>query len=478
MSHADPRDQRIAELEGRITQLETLLTAALVKIEKLETENAELRAQLKLDSTNSSKPPSSDPPSVPRPQKDPTGRARGGQRGHKHHKRELLPPEKVNRFVDLKPSNCDRCRRPLEGTDPNPRRRQIVDLPKIEPDVTEVRYHALCCPDCGIVSRPGEPANLPGGSFGSRLVAVVALLTGKLGVSKRSAREFVSDVLGIDFAGGSISNTEQVVSEAAAGAVAEARDFVRCAPSAHLDETGWREDKRRAWLWVAATALVSVFTIARSRGKKVALEILNEGFAGVVISDRWAAYSWLLLSQRPIGGAHVKRDFQGMVDRGGPGKQIGEALLVQLSKMFRWWARVRDGSLPRERFQRRMRKVERRIGDLLRDGEVCPDGRVSGMCAEILKVESALWTFVRTEGIEPTNNAAKRDLRRAVLWRKGCFGTDSENGSRYAERILTVTTTLRKQKRPALDFLAQSVDAAARGKPRPSLLPEPRVPAA
>jgi len=440
-------------------------------VAQLIAENRELKARLDMNSSNSSKPPSSDGPGVSRGEKPKTGRRRGGQPGHKGSRRSLLPPDKVDAFIESRPEACGRCSKVLFGDDPNPRRRQIVELPPVAPHVTEVVYHALCCPDCGMVTRAPEPPGLPRGAFGPRLLSIVTLLTGKFGVSKRGAREFLSDVLGVNLAVGSISKAEAIVSDSVAAAVEEARAYVRAQPSANLDETGWREAAQRAWLWIATTALVAVFTISRSRGSHVAKELVGEGFQGIVCSDRWSAYTWLSLEQRQICWAHLKRDFKGLSELEGPGAAIGAALLAETERMFKWWARVRDGTLQRDRFQRRMRAVERKVGDLLVEGEVCPDAKVAGMCLKIRSVESALWTFVTTEGIEPTNNLAERDLRRAVLWRKSCFGTDSETGSRYAERILTTTKTLRKQDRHVLEFLTQSVEAAIRGVPGPSLLP-------
>lgn len=479
MHGADPRDTRIAQLEelvaGLIARVDALAAEnAALKVENaaLKAEVVELKARLGTNSTNSSMPPSSDPPGVERPKKAPTGRKRGAQPGHKRYRRELFPPEQVDETFDCIPKICDFCDALLpDQPDSNPLRRQIVDIPRIRPKVTELRIHACQCECCGRVTRGKAPAHLPRGDFGPRVQAVLALLTGKLGASKRSAQEFLSDVLGVDLCVGSVSKAEAIVSEALAPAVAEAEQHVRQQPAANLDETGWRENKVRAWLWVAAAGLVTVFKVATSRGGQVAKELLGEGFAGIVTTDRWSGYNWLPVELRQLCWAHLKRDFQKMADRGGAGGAIGEALLSETKRMFRWWARTRDGTLPRYRFENRMKKLERRVVGLLRDGEVCPDGKVSGMCREILKLEPALWTFVRVVGLEPTNNRAERDLRRAVLWRKGCFGTDSETGSRYAERILTTTTTLRKQKRHVLDFLVQSIEADLRGETGPSLLP-------
>jgi transposase len=260
------------------------------------------------------------------------------------------------------------------------------------------------------------------------------------------------------------------VSEAVALPVEEARAYVRAQAAAHLDETGWWQEKVRAWLWVAATPLVAVFTLAKSRGAKVAQEFLGD-FAGVLHSERWSAYKLVDVCRRQVCWAHLIRDFRGMVERGGAGARIGKGLLEEAKRIFEWWPRVRDGTLTRRVVTVRMRQVERRVGELLQSGEVCADARTAGMCKEIRKVFPALWTFVHVEGVEPTNNMAERDLRRAVLWRKACFGTDSATGSRYVERVLTVVMTLRKQKRAVHRYLAEACEARLRGLPPPSLLP-------
>jgi transposase len=454
----DPRDARIAELEREVAALKAQV--------------AELLARLGQNSQNSSKPPSSDPPGTPREAKEPTGRVRGGQPGHKGHKRERLLADRV---VPVVPTRCDRCRRPLRGIDPDPRIHQVVELPAIRPDVTDYELHELGC-ECGARTRASLPAGVPQGAFGPRLMAAVALCTSRFHMPKRMAQEFLGDVLGVEVALGSISKMEQAVSEAIAAPVEEARAAVQEQPVAHQDETGWHEGieqgrKGRAWLWVAVTALVTVFRIARSRGAEVTKEMLGQDFRGFLVVDRWAAYRWVARGMRQLCWAHLVRDFCCFAERGGAGGRIGEQLLQRAAVMFRMWHRIRDGTLARRTFQRRMKPVERSVSRLLRKAAVCGDAKVEGMAKEILKHEPALFTFVYAEGVEPTNNKAERALRQAVIWRKISFGTDSERGSRFVERILTVTTTLKQQRRHALSFLTTACEAALYGRQPPSLLP-------
>lgn len=441
-----------APWELRIAELERLLTAALGEIQELKAENAELRARLGMNSRNSSKPPSSDAPGVERPKKKPTGLKRGGQPGHPHHGRKLFPPEMVDEVMELVPKACEHCGDALHGRDPEPFCRQIVDLPSIKPRITELRHHAVLCDGCGKVTRGRTPRGVPAGAFGTGIMAILAMLTARLGVAKRPAQEFLSDVLGVDLCLGSVSKIEQVVSAATAERVEEVREYLRTQPAVHIDETGWAEDKKKAWLWAAGAALAAAFTIVRSRGGEVARQILGEDFAGITISDRWSGYAWLNAVRRQVCWAHLKRDSRGMVERGGVGARIGGALLAEHKRMFKWWHEVRNGKLERARFQLRMKAVERRVGKLLFEGEVRAEKRTAGMCKAIRTLEPALWTFVRVEGVEPTNNAGERDIRKAVVYRKNCFGTDSEKGSRYVERMLTVMTTLRKQKRHVFEI--------------------------
>jgi len=468
----DPRDARIAELEAKVAWLMdrvAKLEAENAEVVRLRAENQELRAQLAKNSQNSSKPPSSDPPGMERPRKEPTGRSPGGQPGHKGHKRELLEPDQV---VLVRPERCSCCGKRLHGEDPAPRRHQVVDLPPVVPHVTEYQLAELGC-ECGARTRAELPAGVPAGAFGPRLTAMVAICTGKFRMSKRSVQELLADICGVKVGLGSISKMEQAVSKAVAPAVEAAEGYVRRQAVVHPDETGWSERGERRWLWTATTSQVSVFCIDRSRGADVAKRLLGEDFTGVSVSDRWCGYNWLEASRRQLCWAHLIRDFTDIAERGSASIGIGIGLLRNARKMFRWWHRVRDGTLGREDFQRRMRPVERSIRDTLWYGARSGDAKTRGTCLDILKHEQALFTFVHQQGVEPTNNSAERALRHAVIWRKGSFGTWSADGSAFVSRILTVVTSLRQQGRHALDYVTAACAAALHDQSPASLLPHP-----
>lgn len=431
---------------------------------------AALEERLGQNSQNSSRPPSTDPPFLPKRQRKPSGRQPGGQPGHEGTGRFLKPPEEVDEVVEVKPEVCASCGAKLKGHDPHPIRHQVTELPPVRAKVTEYQLHTLSCALCRISTAAELPQGVPRGAFGVRVQALVSLFTGAYRISKRNVRDLLEDCFGVDLALGSVCPLEQATSQAIAVPVEEAKAYVQTQPAVNMDETGWRQDNRRAWLWTAVTALVSVFLIRASRGSKVVCELLGQPFKGVVGSDRWSAYSFLPLRRRQVCWGHLKREFQAYEDRGGPSAPIGQALLSQVDQIFVWWYRVRDGTLARSTFRVYMGPVKGRVIALLRQGQACAHPKTAATCREILKVEPALWTFVIKEGVEPTNNAAERALRHGVLWRKSSFGTQSEAGSRYVERMMTVVTTLRQQKRNVLDYLTAACEAHLRGETPPSLL--------
>lgn len=161
--------------------------------------------------------------------------------------------------------------------------------------------------------------------------------------------------------------------------------------------------------------------------------------------------------------AHLKRDFQAISEREDEAKEIGESLLAQTKEVFRLWHEVKDGTLSWRKFQKLMAPVAQRVTELLDAGSDCRSSKTRGTCRQIRTLEAALWTFVRVEGVEPTNNEAERALRRAVLWRRKSFGTQSEAGSRFVERMLTVVTSLRQQGRDVMAYLG-AVCASAQGE--------------
>lgn len=443
----------------------------------LQAEVAQLREQLGRNSQNSSQPPSSDAPSAPsRPKRAPSGRKPGGQKGHPGHGRKLIPVEQVQHVIDLKPIQCHNCGALLLGEDAQPVRHQVTELPRVEPEVTEYRQQTLPCLACGTSTQAARPPDMPSGNFGPRVQATVGYLTGRIGASQRDVEEVLQTVFHLDLGLGSIPAQEDQVSAALAEPVRAGQAYVQAQPVQNVDETSWREKTQRTWLWINTTPLVTFFLVIATRGAKGAQQLLGTVAQSIVGSDRWSGYTWLDPQQRQLCWAHLKRDFQALVERGGESERIGRALLEQVEKMFGLWHRVRDATLSRADFQTAMQPIQTEVGRLLREGAaLAACGKTRHTCENLLKLEVALWTFARVEGVEPTNNSAERGLRRAVLWRRRSFGTQSEDGSRFVERVLTTVTTLRQQNRDVLDYLTEACAAAMRGDPAPSLLPEASI---
>jgi transposase len=451
--------------------VQELVRSLFATVQQLTHRMVDLEERQRQTSRNSSKPPSSDPPSAPpRTQRTPSGRKQGGQKGHKGQGRKLKAAAEVTRVVDIKPVCCAECGALLLGEDTHPARHQVTELPRVEPEVVEYRQHTITCLACGAQTTPDWPVDMPLGSFGPRVQATVGYLTGRMGVSQRDVKEAMDALFHTDLALGSVSALEQNVSAALSQPVKEAQTYVQQQEVVNADETSWRQGKQRRWLWIGTTTFVTVFLLA-TRGAEGAQQLLGRAFQGIVGSDRWSGYNWLSVWQRQLCWAHLKRDFQAFVDRGEESARLGEALLKQIKTMFELWHHLQQGGLSRPQFQEQMAPIRKEVGALLRQGRALSHDKTRRTCENILKLESALWTFVFVEGVEPTNNWAERLLRRAVLWRRRSFGTQSNTGSLFVERVLTTVTTLRQQKRDVLDYLTEACAAGMRGDIPSSLLP-------
>lgn len=456
--------------------VQTLVRALLeiaATVEALQQRIAELEERLNQTSRNSSKPPSSDPPSAkPRPKAPPSERKAGGQPGHPGHHRRLRAREQVKQVVELRPVACQACGTLLLGEDPNPVRRQVTEVPRVQAEITEYRQHTLSCGYCGTPTTAAWPADLPAGSFGPRLQATVGYLTGRMGLSQRDTAEVLETVCHAEISLGSVPVQEAAVSEALAEPVAEAVVYVQAQPTNNVDETSWPEQDERHWLWINHALLVTAFFLLAHRSAECARQVIGPLVGKVVGTDRYSAYHWLAHQARQVCWAHLRRDFQALVDRSGDSARIGQALLEQAEQLFMLWHRVRDGPLSRADFQGQVQPLRQRVGELLREGQSVAHPKTAATCTKILEVEACLWTFVDHPGVEPTNNGAERPLRRAVLWRRRSFGTQSEAGSRFVERVLTTVTTLRQQHRDVLDYLTEACAAANRHGRALSLLPK------
>lgn len=455
------RDARIAELQQQLAALQA--------------QNRKLGESARRNASNSSIPPSINPPDAPKPTtKKPTGRKRGGQPGHPCHSRVRLPPERVQHTIPFIPLQCECCQAALPESpgphDPEPSWHQYAELPKQAATVTEYQGHARTCTGCGHITRAVIPAEFRRETIGPRLGATLSYLSGSPHVSKRGIEEICETVFDVPISLGTIANLEQEMSAALQAAHTEAQQVVQQAKVKHVDETGWKESGRKRWLWGAATATVVCFVIHATRGVEGFQALLGGVLKGLFVSDRWSVYQCLAVGCRQICWAHLKRDFQKLVDRGGPSQPIGQRGLDVVAALFKAWHAFRDGQLSRRQLQSKLEPLRDDLWEWLEEGTWCPETKTATFCKNLLDIEPALWTFLYRSDVEPTNNFMERLVRSAVLWRKIAFGCQSDQGCRFVERILTVIGTLRLQKRPVLDFLENSLRAHREARPAPKLI--------
>jgi transposase len=466
----------LAATRAELAATRAELVETRAELEKLRAENVDLRARLGQNSQNSSRPPSSDL-FKPRPAggQGKSGkkkrRKRGAQPGHRA--KFAPPPAHIDEVREFRAKTCQHCAGDLAGgrdtgTVVN---HFVYELPDIRPHVCDNQCLDVECPHCGEITPATLPPEVPTGAYGPSVQAMNTMLRGELRQSVRQTSDVMTNVMHVPMSTGMVAKTQEQVSRVLAAPHQEALDFAHTYDRPHADETSWRQDKRKAWLWVAVCGLVTVFLVRLKRDALSAKALLGEKIRGLLTTDRFSAYGFLKPEQRQFCWSHLKRDFASFLDYGKQARQVGRSLLADTRRLFRLWHRVRHGTLSRVKFQERMAPIRQRILEQLAAGEALPVKKVPGMCKEILRLKEALFTFVDHEGLEPTNNSAERALRFVVLWRKGSFGSDAERGSRFVERFLTVRATLRAQHRDLYSYLKAACTAALHGAPIPSVLP-------
>lgn len=453
-------------------EAQAIIRLLLTKIAKLEAELELLRRQVKgATPQNSSLPPSTQHPHAkPAARKRKSRKKRGGQPGHPKHERPLIPTDQCDDVQPLKPPECRRCGAKLRGSDPEPLRHQVWELPEIKPCVTEYQRHRLVCPCCGETTCAELPPGVPQGQSGPRLMAFTALLMAYYRQSKRRTAEFLVTLLGQPCSAALTVKIQTQVTAAVGPAYEELVLELPTQSHVNADETATKERNGKAWLWTFVAPLFTVFAVRATRAATAVDQLLTEAFSGVVTCDRAKMY-WRV-GRIQWCWAHLKRDFQAMIDRGdNQAKRLGYDLRRMTCELFEHWGNYRDGKISRAAFVRRMAPVRREVERLLLRGIASGNKSLVGTCQELYAHRDWLWSFVHCEGVEPTNNAGERALRHAVIWRKLSFGTQSAAGSRFVETMLTMIETCRQQHRNAFDYLTAAVKAHLSGQPAPSLLP-------
>lgn len=452
--------------------------AAQARIAELEARILQLEGQVRdlMDRLKPPTPPRPTPDLPAAPAKKPTGRKPGAQDGHTPHLKQRLPPERVRRVVALLPRHCRKCQAPLPKqagpNDPSPSWHQVAELPPLAAEITEYQGHARICPCCGTLTHAAIPEDIRVHSIGPRLSATLSYLAGSHGMSQRGLEEVAEAIFDVPIALGTVANLEREMSDALANAHRQALNAVAQATVKNVDETGWKERGKKRWLWVAATGTLAAFVISPWRNLKALIRLLGSEFVGILCSDRWRVYDEWPLMRRQVCWAHLKRNWEKLVERGGKAKVIGEACLGVHRRVFELWHLYRGGGLSYRQLDEAMAPLMLALQEVLLAGGRSRDRKLARHCARVREVSPALWAFVVCVGVEPTNNHAERVLRPAVLWRRRSFGCHSADGCRFVERILTVVQSLRLQRRSVLSFLHETLCAHRSGSPMPRLVVE------
>jgi transposase len=458
----EPACPSCQQLQRRVAELEALVR--------------DLQARLGTTASNSSLPPSANPLQAPPPVvKKKSKRKPGAQPDHPPHLKQLLPPERVQHVILYVPTECSHCHADLPAQagphDPPPTRFQTVELPPVVAIVSEHQGHARTCLACGEVTRVAIPRTVMAHSVGPRLTATLSYFSGCHGLGKRGVEEIAAAVFDAPVSLGTVANLEQEVSAALTTPHQEAVAAVRGAAVKHADETSWKLAGKLCWLWGAATVGVAAFVVHSGRGMLGLAALLGAEIQGILCSDRWHVYDQVPSERRQICWAHLKRDFQKIVDRNGPSVSVGREGLKLVKKVFAAWHAFQDDQGTRAQLKANLAPVVQRLNGVLLLGVLGDDPSVEAFCENLLRLQPALWTFVTHANVEPTNNFMERLVRRAVLWRKRSFGCWSPDGCRFVERILTVVQTRRLQGQNVLNYLHDALVAHRAGQPCPKLLP-------
>jgi transposase len=469
MSDANQYPQELGISEADWQQTPASVRAVLVTMHQ---RLAKLEEQLQLNSGNSSQPPSSDKPRHQREKKGklPSGKKRGGQPGHKGQSRPLVPPEAVREFRMYKPEFCEHCGETLSGDDPSPVRWQVTDLPPITPVVIEHQVHRLRCGCCGQSTRGQLPPEVTRSQFGPGVTAVVGWLIGQERLSKRQVKRVLQTVFGIQMAVGSGVARQQEISDSLAEVYETVQAHVHQAAHRNIDETPWREGWQRAWLSSVATPAATLFRVADKRDAAVAQALLGASTDQVSTSDRFTAYNWLDDERHQTCWAHLLRTWRRFQLRDGPSAQVGGMLEIHTDYLLHRWRELQRRHLSWFDFLAEVPQHQRAIHHWLEIGARLDHKTTAATCRRLLRHQPMLWTFTRYAGGAPTNNAVERALRHGVIWRKLCYGTASERGSRFVERLLTVIATTHQQGHDVLNFLSAALHAYRHGEVGPPLL--------
>ncbi|MGH2869235.1 MAG: IS66 family transposase [Solirubrobacteraceae bacterium] len=469
-------DEELVELRAQNALLREENATLRERVEELE-------RQVNRSSRNSSQPPSSDPPKSRAERrreareklKELSKRKAGGQPGHEGKHREMVGPERVDRRSAHLPDACS-CGHGFDGSEErvdDPVVHQQWELPAVRPLVFEYELLRLRCPGCGKPRLADLPAGVSWSAFSARLEAHIATLAGVHRLSRRQVRQVVQEMFNIPISVGAVDAAIMRMSQILADPWEKLREYIHHAQLVHADETSWRLAGAQQYLWLASTALAACFRIDPHRSTAAAKELLGEQFGGFVVSDRYAGYHFLDVLQQQLCWCHCIRQLVEISERqGAPGK-LGKRLVGAAREVIKTHHAYLDDGHDLDWLREKLTPLRQQIKALLEQGARGHHERTANFCSGLLDEYDALWTFCDVTDIQipVTNNAAERALRHGVLMRRIQGGTQSDQGNRWVERILSIRETLRLQDQPVLDYLIKAATAAHHGQPPPSLLP-------
>lgn len=448
----------MAQLPQTVAECHAVIAQLLERVKLLE-------ERVNLDSSNSSKPPSSNGPGkLNRAQRRASARKRGAQLGHKGHARAMLDESEVDRLVDCKPPAVCECGGQVDVAD-EPQRHQVFEVPPMRARVDEYRLYSGRCAGCRKLHAGVLPAGVPRGQLGPRALSLVGVLGTRYHLTQRKIRNLLDQLMGLSFSVGAISQAHGKVAGALKAPVAEAAASLCTAAALWMDETHYRREGIANWVWTAVQPQLAVFAIYPSRARYVIVDFIGEKCTAAVTSDRYAGYAFINADRRQICWAHLLRDFNRIGQRQGLAGKIGRRLLGLGLVMFRKRDRLQLGGSVLDGLKRRTQAALER-GALQNQ---CT--RTANTCANILKLWPALWTFTTHAALVPTNNAAEQALRSLVLKRKISGPTRSLRGDQFLARGYTVHETCLRQGVNLWDFMHKAVYAWIAKTVPPSLLP-------
>ena len=439
---------------------------------KLREENARLKEQLNLNSKNSSKPPSTDQKS-----KNDVPKKKGGAKpGHPGHFRPLFSADQVDVFVDLRGENCPSCGEAVRPSGEPPSIHQQVEVAPKPYIITQYNRESFYCPCCRSYGVAPLPSHIGPSAFGTRLSAFMVFLTGTCRLSRRIALSILREGLDIRAAVGTQSNIENRMAAALKPSYEEIEKQVRSsAETKHIDETGWKRWGKRAFVWIMSTASGALYKIQEGRGAECRDALLGTAATKRVafITDRLAIYRFQGPHQYCL--AHLKRDIRRFAERAGLDGDWGQVMLEYLKAIFDLWRDYREKRRSRRSFRRKSRQYrdDFEYGLLVASTKGRHSTSLKRFARALLRKAENLWVFATRDGVEPTNNQAERDLRGIVITRRISYGSKSERGDRFIERINSVVTTLKRQGKKCLDYLAEALGAWKTGSSIPTIFSQP-----